>query len=97
MSNINMNDDPRIDPRIKALMGGMLLPPGSNVNSREEMIERANSPQALEMAEGLSCFMELCDTPEIAPSAGLAISALESTSVRDDNQILIQFLRPTSD
>ena len=97
MSNINMNDDPRIDPRIKALMGGMSLPPGSNVNSREEMLERANSPQALEMAEGLRGFMELCDTPEIAPSEGLEISTLEFNSVPDENKILIQFIRPKSE
>jgi hypothetical protein len=82
---------------VKALMGGMLLPPGSNVNSREEMLERANSPQALEMAEGLRGFMELCDTPEIAPSEGLEISTLEFNSVPDENKILIQFIRPKSE
>ena len=89
-------DDPRIDPRIKALMGSMSMPPGSNVNSREEMLEQANSPQALEMAEGLRGFMELCDTPEIAPSAGLELSTLEFNSVPDDNKILIHFIRPKS-
>ena len=96
MSSPNIKDDPRIDPRIKALMGGMSMPPSSDVDSREEMLEQASSPQALEMAEGLRGFMELCDTPEIAPSEGLEISTLEFNSVPDDNNILIQFIRPKS-
>ena len=34
MSNLSMKDDPRIDPRIKALMGAMALPAAADVSSR---------------------------------------------------------------
>lgn len=97
MSTRNMNDDPRIDPRIKALMGSLAMPPGVDVASREEMLERANSPKALEMAEALKGFLDLCDTQEIAPSAGLESSTLEFTSEPDGNTILIQYIRPQSE
>jgi acetyl esterase len=97
MSKPNMQDDPRIDPRIKALMGAMGLPEGADVSSREEMLERANSPKALAMAEALKGFMDLCDTQEIAPSDGLQTRTLEFTSEPDKNKILIQFIRPQTD
>ncbi|CAA0079123.1 Carboxylesterase NlhH [Halioglobus japonicus] len=96
MSTRNMNDDPRIDPRIKALMGAMSMPEGADVASREEMLERANTPQAQQMAEALKGFMELCDTEEIAPSEGLEISTLTFQSEPDGNTIKVQYIRPQS-
>ena len=41
MSKLSMKDDPRIDPRIRALMGAIELPEGADVSSREEMLQRA--------------------------------------------------------
>jgi acetyl esterase/lipase len=96
MTARNMNDDPRIDPRIKALMGAMNLPQGVDVASREEMLEKANNPKAQAMAKAFRGFMELCDTPEIAPSTGLEISTLSFTSEPDGNTIKVQFIRPQS-
>tara|TARA_R110002049_G_scaffold184840_1_gene353071 strand:- start:3038 stop:4075 length:1038 start_codon:yes stop_codon:yes gene_type:complete len=92
----NMNDDPRIDPRIKALMGAIVLPEGSDVASREEMLERANTPQAQQMSAAFREFMELCDTEEIAPSTGLEVSTLTFTSEPDGNTIKVQYIRPES-
>ncbi len=96
MSKLSMQDDPRIDPRIKALMGALALPAAADVSSREEMLERANTPQGLAMAAALKGFLELCDTQEIAPSDGLETSTLEFRSEPDGNKILIQFIRPQS-
>ena len=96
MSTHNMNDDPRIDPRIKALMGGLSMPAAADVASREEMLEKANSPKSREMAEALTGFLELCDTEEIAPSAGLDINTLTFASEPDGNTVQIQFIRPQS-
>ena len=92
-----MNDDPRIDPRIKALMGGLSMPAAADVASREEMLEKANSPKSREMAEALKGFMELCDTEEIAPSAGLETSTLTFASEPDGNTVQVQFIRPQSE
>lgn len=96
MSTHTMNDDPRIDPRIKALMGGLSMPAAADVASREEMLEKANSPKSREMAEALTGFLELCDTEEIAPSAGLDINTLTFSSEPDGNTVQIQFIRPQS-
>lgn len=96
MTNRSMNDDPRIDPRIKALMGGLALPQSADAVSREDMLARANSPKSLAMAKALTEFMELCDTEEIAPSTGLDVSTLDFTSEPDGNTIRVQFIRPQS-
>ena len=39
----NLNDDPRIDPRIKAIMGSMPLPTSKDVESREQLLESIES------------------------------------------------------
>jgi len=91
-----MQEDPRIDPRIKSLMGGMVLPEASDAASREEILATAGTPQAKAIAEGLRAFMEMCDTEEIAPSAGLVTRTLEFHSEPDNNRVLIQYIRPES-
>jgi acetyl esterase len=97
MSKANMQEDSRIDPRIKALMGGMDFSAPSDVASREELLISANKPESLAMQEGMKAFMELCDTEEIAPSEGLVMRTLEFDSVPDGNRILIQYIRPDND
>ena len=77
-------------------MGALELPEGSDVASREEMLERANTPQAREMAEALKGFLELCDTEEIAPAEGLEVSTQTFISEPDGNSIKVQFIRPQS-
>ena len=41
--------------------------------------------------------MEICDSEEIAPSAGLSISTLEFSSEPDANTVLIQYIRPDNE
>ncbi len=38
MSSSKITQDPRIDPRLKALLGAMSMPPAKDVASREEML-----------------------------------------------------------
>ena len=89
--------DPRIDPRIKALLGA--IPPlrATDVASREELLAEANTPQALEGAEVFRSFMELCDTEEIAPSAGLRVHTEQVESAPDGNTVNLQVIRPDTD
>ena len=89
-------DDPRIDPRIKGLFGAMDLGGSGDVESREAMIEAANSEEALAIQAMLNVFLDSCDTEEIASSEGLEIKDLEFTSAPDGNTARIQFIRPTS-
>ncbi len=92
-----LNDDPRIDPRIKALMGAMPTASPADAESREQLLEEASSPAALAAREALTAFMTMCDNESIAPSAGLEISTHEFTSSPDGNTIKLQLIRPESD
>lgn len=91
----DINDDPRIDPRIKAVMGGLpALGAAADVDSREELLAEANTPEALELRKQMEGMFDLIDNEEVAPSAGLAISTHEFTSQPDGNSIKLQFIRP---
>lgn len=97
MGKANMQEDPRIDPRIKAVMGGIEFSAPEDVASREELLASVNTPESRATQEGLEAFLDLCDTEEIAPSAGLSIRTMEFDSEPDGNRILIQYIRPDND
>lgn len=89
--------DQRIDPRIKAILGA--LPEGSptTVPDRQTLLDIVNQPKALEERAAYDAGLELVDSEEIAPSAGLDISTLEFRSQPDGNTVKIQFIRPQGD
>ena len=93
-----LTDDPRTDPRIKAIFGAMpsMASPG-DASSREQLVEEANSEQAKAAAEGMEQFMAVCDTEEIAPSAGLRTEIKTFESAPDGNTIQVQYIRPDND
>ena len=90
-------DDPRIDPRLKAIFGGMNLSPNGDAASREELLAEANTPEALKMREGLKAMLEMADNEVIAPSAGLRVHTEQVTSQPDGNTINLQVIRPDND
>jgi acetyl esterase/lipase len=96
LSNSKIADDPRIDPRIKRLLGAMAIPPAKDAASREEILEQANGEKAKAALAALKSFMEMCDNEDIAPSAGLAITTHEVVSEPDGNTIKIQLIQPES-
>ncbi len=87
--------DPRIDPRLKEVFGGMeLAVVGGDASSREELLAEANSEAGKARAEGLKAFLNSLDNETIAPSAGLSIRTERVVSQPDGNTINIQFIRP---
>ena len=90
-------EDPRIEPRIKALMGAFPVPAQPDAASREDALAQANTPEARAAEEAMKAFMDTCDTEEIAPSAGLTVTKFEVPSQPDGNTINIQFIRPDGD
>jgi len=92
-----LNDDPRIDPRIKAILGALPTGKLGDVASREQVLAEANTPEAVAGREAIRGFMTLCDNESIAPSAGLEISTQEFVSAPDGNTIKVQLIRPRSD
>lgn len=97
MSEAKGVNDPRIDPRIQALLAGFPSLEQGDVESREAAVAEANTPEARAADEALAAFFEMADNEEIAPSAGLSIVTHEVRSEPDGNTINIQFIRPDSD
>src|SRR5215472_10613465 len=89
--------DPRLDPRLKALLAAMPAEGGDDVDSREAMIAEANTEEARQQAEAFKGLMELCATEEAAPSAGLRIHTEHVVSEPDGNTINLQVIRPDND
>ncbi len=90
-------EDPRIDPRIKALMDAFPEMGQADVASRAEILEEMSRPEAVAEMEQVRAMLEILDDEAVAPSAGLDTSTLELTSEPDGNTIKIQFIRPQGD
>jgi acetyl esterase len=86
--------DTRIDPRIKAVMGGMPTGNAGDVADRDTLIAAANTPEALARREGMQAMFQMMDNEQIAPSSGLDISTHEFKSSPDNNTIQVLFMRP---
>ena len=89
-----LSDDPRIDPRIKTIFGAMDATSAGDVDNRETLLAIANSDEAAAQREAMAGMMEMCDSEEIAPSAGLVITEHKVTSEPDGNTINVRFIRP---
>lgn len=88
-------EDPRIDPRLKAVFGSLgVLTATGDVASREDMLAAANSESGKRQAAAMAAMLESFDNETIAPSAGLRVSTERVVSAPDGNTINIQFIRP---
>ena len=66
----------------------------ADVESREQLIAEANTPEAVAGREAFRAFQDLCD--EAAPS-GLEVTTAEFVSQPDGNSVNLQIIRPPSD
>jgi acetyl esterase len=89
-----LSQDPRIDPRIRAMLGAMDFPPQGNVANRAELLTEESTDTARAMADGLKRMLNALDREDIAPSAGLRVRTERLQSTPDGNWINIQFIRP---
>jgi acetyl esterase len=88
-------DDDRIDPRIKAMMGLIPVPPSpGDVADRSELLAEANTPEARAANEAFESGLDLVDSEDVAPSSGLEISTIEFASEPDGNTVKIQLFIP---
>jgi acetyl esterase/lipase len=91
-------DDPRIDPRIKTVMGAFdMTMPQTDVASRDEALAEANGPQALQIRELMTSFFDMLDTDDVAPSKGLSVTEHSIPSQPDGNLINLRVTRPDGD
>ncbi len=91
-----MNEDPRIDPRIKQVMGAMPPLPLADVASRQQLLDEASAPESVARMRQMEAMFELVDNEEVAPSTGLDITTHEFRSDPDGNLIKLQFIRPAT-
>ena len=91
---IDLTSDFRLDPRLRRILEFVPSVPLGDVSSREELLAEANSPEASAAREAFRSIQDLCDTEEVAPSAGLAVTTAQFMSAPDGNTIKIQFIRP---
>jgi acetyl esterase/lipase len=89
--------DIRLDPRLKAILASIPVEPAGDVDSRETLLAEASSEAARQQAELFRSFMELCDTEDAAPSAGLRVHTEKVVSEPDGNSINLQVIRPDHD
>ncbi|MCC6919958.1 MAG: alpha/beta hydrolase [Alphaproteobacteria bacterium] len=92
-----ITEDPRIDPRIKAVFGAMSLPKLGDAKDRDEILAVANSDAARAAEEGLRQMLESADTEAIAPSKGLVTTKRTFKSEPDGNTVNLQIIRPDND
>jgi acetyl esterase len=89
--------DIRLDPRLKAILAGMPGESRGDVDSRETLLAEANSEAARQQAEAFRAFQEVCDSEQVAPSAGLRVHTEKVVSQPDGNTINLQVIRPDND
>lgn len=93
-----IENDPRLDPRIRAAFAG--LPSGipqPDVSSREELLAQEHSPAGLAAIAYQNKLFDAMDSAEVAPSAGLTVRTETFASAPDGNTVSIQFIRPDRD
>ena len=90
--------DPRIDPRIKAVLGAMPdMPTPGDVASREVLLAEGATEGGKARAAAAQAMLDAMDNEAIAPSAGLAFRTERFQSQPDGNWINIHYIRPDTD
>jgi len=88
-------EDPRIDPRLKAVFGSLgVLTATGDVASRENMLAAANTEAGKAQAAAIEAMLNSFDDETVAPLAGLSIRTERVVSAPHGNTINIQFIRP---
>ena len=86
-------NDPRIDPRLKALLGAMPPIAVENVTGRDQLVAEAAAPENKVFEQTYKAMMEACDTPEVVSSECLRVTKYEVPSQPDGNTIHIKIGR----
>jgi acetyl esterase len=97
VTNPKITEDPRIDPRLKMMLGAMPQHTPHDVASREELLASTDTREARDAQAAMQAFLEMCDSEQIAPKTGLTITDHTFRSAPDGNTAKIRFIRPDGD
>jgi len=86
--------DPRVDPRIRAILPRWPQDSATNVASRDELLAEANSPQGRRNAALEADFMNVADSEDVAPSRGLSLTAQTISVAPEGNRLIVRIIRP---
>ncbi|MFM8303555.1 MAG: alpha/beta hydrolase fold domain-containing protein [Actinomycetota bacterium] len=93
----SVDNDRRIDPRLKAFLAFLPSVTASDATSRGAMLAETVTPEAVAERERVAALFEMLDDETVAPREGLEISRIEIPSEPDGNTIVLQVIRPFSD
>ena len=93
----DLQNDPRLDPRVKWALRNVPVTNLTDVDSRETLLEISNHPKAVALREKSAALYDTLDTEGVASSAGLSITVHEFTSAPDGNTVKIRYVRPEGD
>jgi acetyl esterase/lipase len=92
---LKITNDPRIDPRIKAVLGPAPDPERlGDVANREQLLAEEQTAAAKARVAMLEAMFKMCDNEDVAPSKGLRITTESFRSEPDGNTVKIQYIRP---
>jgi acetyl esterase/lipase len=94
---VDIAADPRIDPRLKALLANLPAFSAGDVANRDELLAQAQTDEAKQAMQMYTAMMAMCDDESVASSAGLRIHTEKVTSQPDGNEINLQIIRPDND
>jgi acetyl esterase/lipase len=90
-----ITSDPRIDPRIKTMLGSAPdIAPAGDVATREQLLAEEQTDEAKARIKMLEAMFAMCDNEQVAPSRGLKIATETFRSEPDGNTVKIQVIRP---
>ena len=91
---LDITADIRLDPRLRGILEVIPDVTLKDVETREQLIAEASTPEAALGREAFRVFQDLCD--EAAP-AGLEVTTAQFVSQPDGNSVNLQIVRPESD
>ena len=77
---VPIDDDPRIDPRLKELLAFVPSEPSGSGASRDELVARASTPEARLAQAEAAALLDAMDDGVSVPTAGLDVSRVSITS-----------------
>src|SRR3954469_21012328 len=91
----DLASDPRIDPRIKAVLAAFpTMEPRPDATSRDQLLAEASTEEARAQRAMLSKILDAADNDDVAPSKGLSVTEHPVTSQPDGNTIKVRVIRP---